>query len=151
MSAPTFDVALDKAIEQAGRKAAERRHRLVTLDHLLLALTDNADACRLMSSCGIDTKELRDTLTSYVDGELQIEEGDNPKPSMGTQMALQRAVIFVMSSPRITRWVTGADALVAILSDQESHAAQLLFRRRMTRTAAMTYIAEPDPDELDDL
>jgi ATP-dependent Clp protease ATP-binding subunit ClpA len=139
---PTFSRNLEKALHQALAFANERRHEYATLEHLLLALTDDVDAAAVMKACNVDIESLRRTLKDYVDGELEglVHAGkDDSKPTAGFQRVIQRAVIHVQSSGR--EEVTGANVLVAIFAERESHAAYFLQEQDMTRYDAVNYIS----------
>lgn len=139
---PTFSRSLEKALHRALAGANERRHEYATLEHLLLALMDDEDATGVMQACGVDINALREAVADYVDHELvdlMAEEGDEAKPTAGFQRVIQRAVIHVQSSGRDE--VTGANVLVAIFAERESHAAYFLQEQEMTRYDAVNYIS----------
>ncbi len=122
--------------------ANQRKHEYATLEHLLLSLVDDEDAAGVMRACDVDLGALRTTLTNYVDTELRslvVDDGEDAKPTAGFQRVIQRAVIHVQSSGR--EEVTGANVLVAIFSERESHAAYFLQEQDMTRYDAVNYIA----------
>jgi ATP-dependent Clp protease ATP-binding subunit ClpA len=139
---PTFSRNLEKSLHQALAFANERRHEYATLEHLLLALIDDVDAMAVMKACNVDIEALRRTLRDYIDGELEglIHSGkEDSKPTAGFQRVIQRAVIHVQSSGR--EEVTGANVLVAIFAERESHAAYFLQEQDMTRYDAVNYIS----------
>ncbi len=139
---PTFSRSLEKALHRALSHAAERRQEFATLEHLLLSLTEDKDAVAVMKACGVDVDELRDDLTDYIDTELAnlvAENAGEAKPTAGFQRVIQRAVIHVQSSGR--EEVTGANVLVAIFAERESHAAFFLQEQDMTRYDAVNYIS----------
>ncbi len=139
---PTFSPSLEKALHQALTYANERHHEYATLEHLLLALMDDPDAAAVMGACNVDFDALRKTLTSYVDNELSnLVTGydEDSKPTSGFQRVIQRAVIHVQSSGR--EEVTGANVLVAIFAERESHAAYFLQEQEMTRYDAVNFIS----------
>ena len=138
---PTFSRSLEKALHRALALANERRHEYATLEHLLLALTEDTDAAAVMRACTVDLDELRATLTEYLDEELAnlvVESDDDAKPTAGFQRVIQRALIHVQSSGR--EEVTGANVLVAIFSERESHAAYFLQQQDMTRYDAVNLL-----------
>ena len=95
-----------------------------------------------MRACDVDLAELKKSLTNYVDTELKslvVDDGEDAKPTAGFQRVIQRAVIHVQSSGRDD--VTGANVLVAIFSERESHAAYFLQEQEMTRYDAVNFIA----------
>jgi ATP-dependent Clp protease ATP-binding subunit ClpA len=139
---PQFSRNLEKALHQALAFANQRRHEYATLEHLLLALIDDVDAVGVMKACNVDIDALRRTLKEYVDNELEglTHSGkDEAKPTAGFQRVIQRAVIHVQSSGR--EEVTGANVLVAIFAERESHAAYFLQEQDMTRYDAVNYIS----------
>ncbi|WP_180897197.1 ATP-dependent Clp protease ATP-binding subunit ClpA [Martelella soudanensis] len=139
---PTFSPSLEKALHQALTYANDRHHEYATLEHLLLALIDDGDAAAVMGACNVDLDALRKIVTEYVDTELaNLITGydEDSKPTSGFQRVIQRAVIHVQSSGR--EEVTGANVLVAIFAERESHAAYFLQQQEMTRYDAVNYIS----------
>ena len=139
---PAFSQGLERALHQALTLANERHHEYATLEHLLLALIDDGDAAAVMRACNVDLDELRRTVINYVDTELDnLVTGydEDSKPTAGFQRVIQRAVIHVQSSGR--EEVSGANVLVAIFAERESHAAYFLQEQQMTRYDAVNYIS----------
>ncbi len=139
---PSFSRSLEQALHRALALAGERRHEYATLEHLLLALLDDQDAAAVMRACNVDLDVLRRNLVDYVDSELAnlVADGrQDSKPTAGFQRVIQRAVIHVQSSGRDE--VTGANVLVAIFAERESHAAYFLQEQDMTRYDAVNYIS----------
>ncbi|HPG21466.1 MAG TPA: ATP-dependent Clp protease ATP-binding subunit ClpA [Amaricoccus sp.] len=140
---PSFSSTLEAAIHNALGHANERKHELATLEHLLLALLDEPDAARVMKACGVDLDKLRKTIVAFLDEELDALisdiEGSEAAPTTGFQRVIQRAAIHVQSSGRSE--VTGANVLVAIFAERESHAAYFLQEQDMTRYDAVNYIS----------
>jgi len=139
---PAFSPGLEKALHQALTFANERHHEYATLEHLLLALIDDAEAGAVMRACNVDLDELRRTVLTYIDTELDnLVTGydEDSKPTAGFQRVIQRAVIHVQSSGRDE--VSGANVLVAIFAERESHAAYFLQEQQMTRYDAVNYIS----------
>lgn len=139
---PSFSRSLEQALHRALALAGERRHEYATLEHLLLALIDDQDAAAVMRACNVDLDALRRNLVEYVDTELGnlVSDGrQDSKPTAGFQRVIQRAVIHVQSSGR--EEVTGANVLVAIFAERESHAAYFLQEQDMTRYDAVNYIS----------
>src|SRR5437763_11271482 len=139
---PVFSRALEKTLRRALSIANEHRHELASLEHLLLALLDDPDAAAVMRACNVDLDTLRKTVLRYVDNELHslvIENGEEAKATAGFQRVVQRAAIHVQSSGR--EEVTGANVLVAIFAERESHAAYFLQEQDMTRYDAVNYIS----------
>ncbi|MDD7910678.1 MULTISPECIES: ATP-dependent Clp protease ATP-binding subunit ClpA [Pseudovibrio] len=139
---PSFSRSLEKALHQALAFANERQQEYATLEHLLLALIDDQDAAAVMRACNVDLDQLRREIVEYIDTELEnlVMDGDeDSKPTAGFQRVIQRAVIHVQSSGR--EEVTGANVLVAIFAERESHAAYFLQEQDMTRYDAVNYIS----------
>ena len=139
---PTFSRSLEETLRRAIRLATERTHEYATLEHLLLSLADDKDAAAVMRACNADLDQLRRALTNYIDNELKSLRsplGEDAKPTTAFQRVVQRAVIHVQSSGR--EEVTGANVLVAIFAERESHAAFFLQEQGMTRLDAVNYIS----------
>ena len=139
---PTFSRSLEQSLHRALALANERHHEYATLEHLLLALIDDQDAAAVMRACNVDLDKLRRNLVAYVESELEnlvTDGGEDSKPTAGFQRVIQRAVIHVQSSGR--EEVTGANVLVAIFAERESHAAYFLQEQEMTRYDAVNYIS----------
>ncbi|MFQ6016605.1 MAG: ATP-dependent Clp protease ATP-binding subunit ClpA [Kiloniellaceae bacterium] len=133
---------LEQTLHRALAYANERRHEYATLEHLLLALTEDPDAVAVLRACGVDLDRLRGEIHDYIDNELSnlitVQLGD-AKPTAGFQRVLQRAAIHVQSSGR--EEVTGANVLVAMFSERESHAVYFLQEQEMSRLDALNYIS----------
>jgi ATP-dependent Clp protease ATP-binding subunit ClpA len=133
---------LEQSLHRALAYANERRHDYATLEHLLLSLTEDQDAVAVMRACGVDIDRIRAELIDYIDNELDDlidESGEEAKPTAGFQRVLQRAAIHVQSSGR--EEVTGANVLVAMFAERESHAVFFLQEQDMTRYDAVNYIS----------
>jgi ATP-dependent Clp protease ATP-binding subunit ClpA len=133
---------LEKTLHRALAYANERRHEYATLEHLLLALTEDQDALAVLRACSVDLEKLRRELINYVDHELTnlvSSHADDAKPTASFQRVLQRAAIHVQSSGR--EEVTGANVLVAMFAERESHAVYFLQEQDMTRFDAVNYIS----------
>jgi ATP-dependent Clp protease ATP-binding subunit ClpA len=133
---------LEKSLHRALACANERRHEYATLEHLLLALTEDQDAIAVLRACGVELDRLRREVLNYVDnelGNLVSAHGDDAKPTASFQRVLQRAAIHVQSSGR--EEVTGANVLVAMFAERESHAVYYLQEQDMTRFDAVNYIS----------
>jgi ATP-dependent Clp protease ATP-binding subunit ClpA len=133
---------LEQTLHRALGYANDRRHEYATLEHLLLALCDDTDAVAVLRACGVDLERLRRQLVEYLDNELVNLVASRPedaKPTAGFQRVLQRAAIHVQSSGR--EEVTGANVLVALFSERESHAVYFLQEQEMTRFDAVNYIS----------
>src|SRR6266849_1159571 len=139
---PTFSQSLEQSLHRALAIANERHHQYATLEHLLLSLIDDSDAAAVMRACSVDLDKLRTSLVNYLETEFEnlVTDGaDDAKPTAGFQRVIQRAVIHVQSSGR--EEVTGANVLVAIFAERESHAAYFLQEQEMTRYDAVNYIS----------
>ena len=133
---------LEQTLHRALALASERRHEYATLEHLLLALTEDQDAIAVLRACGVELERIRSELTEFLDTELSglvTSRVADPKPTAGFQRAVQRAAIHVQSSGR--EEVTGANVLVALFSERESHAVYFLQGHDMTRLDAVNYIS----------
>lgn len=139
---PSFSRNLEESLHRAVAYAKQRKHEYATLEHLLLSLIDDNDASAVMRACDVDLVALKKNLVHYVDSELKslvVDDAEDAKPTAGFQRVIQRAVIHVQSSGRED--VTGANVLVAIFSERESHAAYFLQQQEMTRYDAVNFIA----------
>jgi ATP-dependent Clp protease ATP-binding subunit ClpA len=139
---PSFARELEQTLHNALAAASTRRHEYATLEHLLLALIDDAHASRVMQACGVNTGELNDAVKHYLDNELEalkVEGETDPTPTSGFQRVVQRAILHVQSSGRDE--VTGANVLVALFSERESYAVYFLQQQDMSRLDAVTYIS----------
>jgi ATP-dependent Clp protease ATP-binding subunit ClpA len=139
---PSFSKSLESALHRALEAANERSHEYATLEHLLLALLDDRDAAAVMRACTVDLETLRTRVTSYLDndlGALVSKDATEAQPTTGFQRVIHRAVVHVQSSGR--EEVTGANVLVAIFAERESHAAYFLQEQEMTRFDAVQYIS----------
>ncbi|MEE2970621.1 MAG: ATP-dependent Clp protease ATP-binding subunit ClpA, partial [Pseudomonadota bacterium] len=133
---------LEKSLHRALALASERNHEYATLEHLLMALTDDQDAVSVLRACGVDVDKISGDLTEYLDNELSnlmVDHGEDPKPTASFQRVVQRAAIHVQSSGR--QEVTGANVLVAMFSERESHAVFYLQEQEMSRFDAVNYIS----------
>ncbi len=133
---------LEQSLHRALALANERHHEYATLEHLLLALTEDQDAVAVLRACGVDIDGLRRDLSNFIDEELAsliTNRAEEAKPTAGFQRVLQRAAIHVQSSGR--EEVTGANVLVAVFSERESSAVYYLQQQEMTRLDAVNYIS----------
>jgi ATP-dependent Clp protease ATP-binding subunit ClpA len=131
---PSFTRELEKTLHNALAEAARRTHEYATLEHLLLALTTDTHAAQVMKACNVDLEELQGQLIRYLDTELQALKADasvDPSPTAGFQRVVQRAILHVQSSGR--EEVTGANVLVALFSERESHGFVHQPRHRQVR------------------
>ncbi len=138
MLSPTLEQSLHRALAHAN----ERRHESATLEHLLLALTEDQDAIAVLRACGVDVDRLRGDLVDFLENEMESLVNDaepEAKPTAGFQRVLQRAAIHVQSSGR--EEVNGANVLVAMFAERESHSVYFLQEQDMTRYDAVNYIS----------
>ena len=139
---PSFSRGLEKALHQAMNLARERNHEFATLEHLLLALTDDRDTLAVLTGCDVDIDALKSDLEDFINEELDslvVQNGQDARPTAAFQRVIQRAVIHVQSSGR--EEVTGANVLVAIFAERESHAAYFLEQQDMSRLDAVNFIS----------
>ncbi len=133
---------LEATLHRALEYANVRRHEFATLEHLLLALVDDRDAAAVMRACSVDLDQLRGRLVEYLDSELKplvSKAARDAQPTNSFQRVVQRAIVHVQTSGR--EEVTGANVLVGIFSERESHAAYFLQEQEMSRFDAVQYIA----------
>ena len=133
---------LERTLNSAFKRARELRHEFITVEHLLLALTENDSAVDVLLSCGADMNSLSNQLTAFIDDNTPIlDEGEEREttPTLGFQRVLQRAVFHVQSSGK--EEVMGANVLVAIFGEQESHAVYLLGELDISRLDVLNYIS----------
>jgi ATP-dependent Clp protease ATP-binding subunit ClpA len=137
-----FSKDLELTIGQCYKEARERRHEFMTVEHLLLALLDNPSAAAVMRACGADLSKLGSDLRSIIAETVPVlAPGDerDTQPTLGFQRVLQRAVYHVQSSGR--KEVTGANVLVAIFGEKDSHAVYFLGQQDITRLDVVNYIS----------
>ena len=133
---------LEQTLHRALALATEHRHEYATLEHLLLALSEDQDALAVLRACGVDVDQLSRELAEFIESELTglvAMPAADPKPTASFQRVVQRAAIHVQSSGR--EEVTGANLLVALFSERESHAVYFLQVHDMTRLDAVNYIS----------
>ena len=139
----TFTKSLEQAISQAFKFATEKKHQYVTLEHLLLALTAETDARNVMKACNVDVDLLNENLEFYIDNELEnIVTTDTklePQPTASFQRVIQRSIVHVQSSGK--NEVTGANILVALFAERESHATFFLQEQEVTRYDVVNFIS----------
>jgi ATP-dependent Clp protease ATP-binding subunit ClpA len=139
---PSFSSKLEETLHQAIRFAKDRRHEYVTLEHLLLALTLDIDASQVMQACNVDLRELSENITTFLDetlAHLVTPNSDDAKPTPSFTRVIQRAAIHVQSAGRDE--VTGANVLVALFAERESHAVFFLLEQEMSRYDAVRFMS----------
>ncbi len=134
---------LEHSLNEAFRHARAHRHEFMTVEHLLLALLDNAAAAEVLNACGADLVEMRESLERFIDENTPLISSDDSErdtqPTLGFQRVLQRAVFHVQSSGK--REVTGANVLVAIFSEQESQAVYFLGAQNISRVDVVNFLS----------
>ena len=135
---------LEFTLNLAFKEAREKRHEFMTVEHLLLALTQNPAAANVLRACGADLPKLTKELSDFIRDNTPIlpdEDDRDTQPTLGFQRVLQRAVFHVQSSGKKEVEVTGANVLVAIFGEQESHAVYLLGQHDVARLDVVNFIA----------
>ncbi|HYG05690.1 MAG TPA: ATP-dependent Clp protease ATP-binding subunit ClpA [Stenotrophomonas sp.] len=137
-----FSKDLEQTIGQCYKRAREARHEFMTVEHLLLALLDNPSAQAVLKACGADVGRLRGDLEQAIEASvsrLAEDDGRDTQPTLGFQRVLQRAVYHVQSSGK--KEVTGANVLVAIFGEKDSHAVYFLNQQDITRLDIVNYLS----------
>ncbi len=137
-----LDKELEQTLNDAFREAREKRHEFMTVEHLLLALLDNPSASRVLKACGANLNSLHSDLIKFIQENSPVideDEDRDTQPTLGFQRVLQRAVFHVQSSGK--KEVSGANVLVAIFGERESHAAYFLSQQNVTRLDVVNYIS----------
>ncbi|WP_119329347.1 ATP-dependent Clp protease ATP-binding subunit ClpA [Cysteiniphilum halobium] len=132
---------LEQTLNQAFQHARDLKHEYLTVEHLLSALVDNADAKKVLKACGANLSELKNILNTFIDQSTPkiTEDGKDTQPTLGFQRVLQRAVFHVQSSGRGE--VQGSNVLVAIFSEQDSQAVSFLKQQNVTRLDVVNYLS----------
>jgi len=132
---------LEVSLHMAFMEARQKRHEFITVEHLLLAMLDNPSASEVLRACGVDVDELRKQLAEFVaehTPKLTREDVDT-QPTLGFQRVIQRAILHVQSSGK--KEVTGANVLVAIFGEKDSHAVYFLHQKGVTRLDVVNFIS----------
>lgn len=138
MIAQELEVALHMAFVQARQK----RHEFITVEHLLLGLLETPSAAEVLRGCGANMDELRSDLTRHIDDHTpRVPDGRevDTQPTLGFQRVIQRAILHVQSKGK--KEVTGANVLVAIFGEKDSHAEHFLRRQRIGRVDVLNYVS----------
>ena len=133
---------LEVSLHMAFVEARQKQHEFITVEHLLLAMLDNPSAAEVLKACGVDLDELRGVLSDFIQEHtprLAPHSDADTQPTQGFQRVIQRAILHVQSSGK--KEVTGANVLVAIFGEKESHAVYFLNQRGVTRLDVVNYIA----------
>ncbi len=133
---------LEVSLHMAFMDARQKRHELITVEHLLLAMLDNPTAAEVLRACGAKFEDLRTELSQYIDEHTPVVSGEeevDTQPTLGFQRVIQRAMLHVQSSGK--KEVTGANVLVAIYGEKDSHAVFFLHQQGITRLDVVNYIS----------
>src|SRR5262244_439682 len=133
---------LEVSLHMAFVEARQKRHEFITVEHLLLALLDNPTAAEVLRACAANIEELRKALGDFITAHTPTVAGTeeiDTQPTLGFQRVIQRAILHVQSSGK--KEVTGANVLVAIFGEKDSHAVYFLNQRGVTRLDVVNYIA----------
>ncbi|MFO7189475.1 MAG: ATP-dependent Clp protease ATP-binding subunit ClpA [Pseudomonadota bacterium] len=133
---------LEVSLHMAFVEARQKRHEFITVEHLLLALLDNPTAAEVLRACAANIEELRKSLTDFINAHTPTVAGNeeiDTQPTLGFQRVIQRAILHVQSSGK--KEVTGANVLVAIFGEKDSHAVYFLHQQGVTRLDVVNYIS----------
>jgi ATP-dependent Clp protease ATP-binding subunit ClpA len=145
---------LEVSLHMAFVEARQQRHEFITVEHLLLALLDNPSAAEVLRACAANIEDLRKSLTTFIKENTPTVGGTeevDTQPTLGFQRVIQRAIMHVQSTGSGKKEVTGANVLVAIFGEKDSHAVYYLHQQGVTRLDVVNYIAhgikKSDPPE----
>ncbi len=146
---------LEVSLHMAFVEARQQRHEFITVEHLLLALLDNPSAAEVLRACAANIDDLRKNLTSFIKENTPVVPGTeeiDTQPTLGFQRVIQRAIMHVQSTSNGKKEVTGANVLVAIFGEKDSHAVYYLHQQGITRLDVVNYISHgitknPQPKE----
>jgi ATP-dependent Clp protease ATP-binding subunit ClpA len=133
---------LEVSLHLAFVEARQKRHEFITVEHLLLTMLDNASAAQVLRACGVNLDELRQVLSDFITTHTPVTPGDrevDTQPTVGFQRVIQRAILHVQSTNK--KEVTGANILVALFGEKDSHAVYFLTQRNVSRLDVVNYIA----------
>jgi ATP-dependent Clp protease ATP-binding subunit ClpA len=132
---------LEVSLHMAFMEARQKRHEFITVEHLLLAMLDNPSATEVLRSCAANVEELRKLLTDFISEHTPVVSGEevDTQPTLGFQRVIQRAILHVQSSGK--KEVTGANVLVAIFGEKDSHAVYFLHQKGVTRLDVVNFIS----------
>jgi len=133
---------LEVSLHLAFVEARQKRHEFITVEHLLLTMLDNTSAAEVLRACGADIDELKQVLTDFISSNTPVTPGDqdvDTQPTIGFQRVIQRAILHVQSTNK--KEVTGANILVALFGEKDSHAVYFLTQRNVTRLDVVNYIS----------
>ena len=135
---------LEVSLHMAFVDARQQKHEFITVEHLLLALLDNPSAAEVLRSCSCDVEEIRKNLQNFIKDNTPVVSGQDEvdtQPTLGFQRVIQRAIMHVQSTSNGTKEVTGANVLVAIFGEKDSHAVYYLHQQGITRLDVVNYIS----------
>ena len=135
---------LEVSLHMAFVEARQQRHEFITVEHLLLALLDNPSAAEVLRACSANLDDLRKSLSTFVKDNTPVVPGTDEvdtQPTLGFQRVIQRAIMHVQSSSNGKKEVTGANVLVAIFSEKDSHAVYYLHQQGVTRLDVVNYLS----------
>ncbi len=135
---------LEVSLHMAFVEARQQRHEFITVEHLLLALLDNPSAAEVLRACSANLDDLRKSLSNFVKDNTPVVPGTDEvdtQPTLGFQRVIQRAIMHVQSSSNGKKEVTGANVLVAIFSEKDSHAVYYLHQQGVTRLDVVNYLS----------
>ena len=135
---------LEVSLHMAFVEARQARYEFITVEHLLLALLDNPSAAEVMRACAVNIDDLRKTLGNFITDNTPTVSGTNEvdtQPTLGFQRVIQRAIMHVQSSSNGKKEVTGANVLVAIFGEKDSHAVYYLHQQGVTRLDVVNFIS----------
>ncbi len=146
---------LEVSLHMAFVEARQQRHEFITVEHLLLALLDNPSAAEVLRACAANLDDLRKNLTGFIKENTPVVPGNeeiDTQPTLGFQRVIQRAIMHVQSTSNGKKEVTGANVLVAIFGEKDSHAVYYLHQQGITRLDVVNYISHgitksPTPKE----
>ncbi len=135
---------LEVSLHMAFVEARQQRHEFITVEHLLLALLDNPSASEILKACAGNIDDLRKALTRFIADNTPIIQGPDDvdtQPTLGFQRVIQRAIMHVQSTSNGKKEVTGANVLVAIFGEKDSHAVYFMHQQGITRLDVVNFIA----------
>ena len=145
---------LEVSLHMAFVEARQQRHEFITVEHLLMALLDNPSAAEVLRACAANIEDLRKSLSTFIKENTPTVGGSeevDTQPTLGFQRVIQRAIMHVQSTGSGKKEVTGANVLVAIFGEKDSHAVYYLHQQGVTRLDVVNFIAhgikKSDPPE----
>src|SRR5215831_13777624 len=135
---------LEVSLHMAFMEARQSRHEFITVEHLLLALLDNPTAAEVLRACAANIEDLRQNLRNFIHDNTPTVPGTDDvdtQPTLGFQRVIQRAIMHVQSTSNGKKEVTGANVLVAIFGEKDSHAVYYLHQQGVTRLDVVNFIS----------